>query len=127
MKAATIAMIVASVALTSLAQIALKFGMTDRQIQQLIAAKDYVGLLWSVATSLPVIAGLALFASSVALWLAVLASVPLSIAYPFVALGICLTTAAGALIFQEPVSALKLAGIALIVGGIVCVSLSGSR
>jgi multidrug transporter EmrE-like cation transporter len=71
-----------------------------------------------------VLAGLICFGCSALVWLAVLSRVPLSTAYPFVALGIAITTAAGLLLFNEPFSALKAAGVLLIVCGVVTVAFS---
>ncbi len=122
MKYSNLLMILVSVSLTATAQIALKYGMSDRRIAQLIAAKSYFQLPIQVATSPAILSGLVLFAVSVAIWLAVLASVPLSIAYPFVSLGICLTTLAGTLLFHEAFTLYKAFGVALIVCGILCIS-----
>lgn len=124
MKFSSIMMILCSILMTSGAQIMLKAGMSNKKTQYLLASGDYLASFISVATSPWILGGLLLFAASVGLWLVVLASVPLSIAYPFVALGICLTTAAGTLIFHEPMTALKLAGTGLIVLGIFCIAAS---
>jgi multidrug transporter EmrE-like cation transporter len=124
MKPSMLLMIFASVGLSASAQIALKSGMTDQKIGQLILRKDYFAVPISVAASPLILFGLFLFAASVAIWLAVLASVPLSVAYPFVSLGICLTAIAGSILFNEPITVYKALGVALIVSGILCISLS---
>lgn len=125
MKISMFLIIIASVVLTAAAQIALKYGMTDRKIGQLISSKDYFAVALSAASSPSIFSGLLLFAASVAIWLAVLASTPLSIAYPFVSFGICLTAIAGTVLFHELFTVYKAFGIALIVSGIFCISLSG--
>jgi len=127
MKLSTYLMIFGSVVLTTSAQIALKYGMTDRKIARLISTEDYFALLLSVAASPLILSGLFLFAASVAIWLIVLASVPLSIAYPFVSLGICLTAIAGDVLFHESFTVYKALGVALIVSGIACISMGGTE
>jgi multidrug transporter EmrE-like cation transporter len=81
--------------------------------------------LQAVATSPAVLLGMACFGLSAVVWLFVLAKIPLSTAYPFVALGIGITVVGGRFLFHEPVSVLKMAGIALVIGGVLCVGNSG--
>jgi multidrug transporter EmrE-like cation transporter len=54
----------------------------------------------------------------------VLSKIPLSSAYPFVALGIAITVVAGRFIFGEPISLFKLIGVCVILIGITTVALS---
>jgi len=61
----------------------------------------------------------ALYAASTLLWVRILTTVPLSRAYPFVALAFVLVPAAGYLFFQESISARYAFGTALIVAGVV--------
>jgi drug/metabolite transporter (DMT)-like permease len=68
--------------------------------------------------------GLLTFGLSAATWLLVLAKVPVSQAYPFVALGIVLTAAGGFLFMGETLSPWRLAGIAAIAVGVVVVASS---
>jgi multidrug transporter EmrE-like cation transporter len=83
-----------------------------------------VGLGLTIATSPAVIGGLFLFGLSALTWLLVLGRIDLSTAYPFVALGIVLTTGASWAIFHETINLIKLSGIVLIVGGVLAVGLS---
>lgn len=55
-------------------------------------------------------------------WMAVLTKFDLSYAYPFVALTFVFVVAAGGLLFGEPITIPKIAGIALIVAGIALAS-----
>ena len=55
-------------------------------------------------------------------WVWVLTFVPLSIAYPFVALTFVLTVAAGALMFGEPVSLKLLLGGLMIIAGLIVIT-----
>jgi multidrug transporter EmrE-like cation transporter len=52
-------------------------------------------------------------------WMLALGRVDLSYAYPFTSLSFVLVLLASAMLFREPVTAAKLAGMALIVAGIV--------
>ena len=71
-----------------------------------------------------VLGGLVLYGISTLLWLMALKRLELSLAYPFVAVGIVLTSAAGSILFQETLSATRVGGIALICLGVSLVGLS---
>ena len=62
---------------------------------------------------------IALYAASTLLWVRILTTVPLSRAYPFVALAFVLVPAAGYLLFHEAINARYAFGTALIVVGVV--------
>ena len=94
-------------------QIALKAGTIDA--------------VWTIATNIGVIGGLATFGLSVVLWLLVLSRVDVSFAYPFVALGMVLTVVSGRLFLGENVTMLRIIGLVVIVGGVMMVALSSSR
>jgi multidrug transporter EmrE-like cation transporter len=119
MNMALFATVVASVVLSALSQILLKGGMISAAVVAAIEARDLRAILLAVATSPGILLGFVSFGLSLLLWLMVLARVPLSTAYPFVALGITVTVAAGALLFGEAISFQKLAGVGLILLGIV--------
>lgn len=119
----TIALIVASVACSSCSQVLLKLAMTGDRIQATIAGGNPASIALAVVSSPLVIGGLALFGLSAVLWLAVLARVPLSTAYPMIALGMVVTVVAGVWLFGETLGAVRLAGVALIVGGVLLLSL----
>jgi len=61
----------------------------------------------------------ALYGASTLLWVRILTTVPLSRAYPFVALAFVLVPAAGYVFFQESITARYALGTALIVAGVV--------
>jgi multidrug transporter EmrE-like cation transporter len=125
MPLATLLLVFIGVALSSGSQIILKLGMNQQDIQQTLAEGDSVAIALSVATSPLVILGFALFGLSAVLWLFVLSRTPLSSAYPFVALGITATVAAGAVFFGEAISYLKMSGVGLITVGILLVAIGG--
>ncbi|MFN2544845.1 MAG: transporter [Actinomycetota bacterium] len=115
------ALIIASVALASIAQITLKHGMNQVFHRSGHAFRLDVASLKVVARTPAVWAGLGLFAMSAFVWLAVLSRTALSFAYPFAALTyaviVAYDTARG-----EAVSALRWGGVALIIAGIILVS-----
>lgn len=121
MTAKALALILGSVALSAIAQIALKIGMGGDAARQALAH----GSLWRGYLTLllvPAVAtGLAAYGLSALLWLRVLAEVEVSKAYPFVALAIVLTMVLGVLVLGEVVPAGRAVGAALIVVGVVLV------
>ena len=126
MRAPLVLLVLFSVLLSSGSQILLKSGMTRPAMK--IALADKVSpfvTFQAVATSPAVLMGMACFGLSAVVWLFVLAKIPLSTAYPFVALGIAITVLGGRFLFHEPVSVLKMFGIALVVTGVLCVGNSG--
>lgn len=113
-------LILASVGLSALAQLALKLGADAARAQQRGVSSEIGGLLQSPMVFL----GLGLYGLGALLWLFVLARAPLSLAYPFVGLGFILTMAAGAFYLGEQVSATRVAGTLLIAAGCVLVARS---
>jgi multidrug transporter EmrE-like cation transporter len=72
-------------------------------------------------------AGFVIYFFASLIWLRVIASEPLSVAYPvLVSLTFTLVTAGAVLFFQEPLSVRKIVGLAVILGGILVVSLEKS-
>ena len=117
--------ILVSVLLSAGSQVLLKYGMTGPAITSAVAnGSGPVSIALAVASSPLVLAGLACFGLSAVVWLFVLSKIPLSTAYPFVALGIVITVLAGRVLFAEPISLLKLAGVMLIVAGVTMVAAS---
>ncbi len=69
--------------------------------------------------ALPLWAGLACYGVSVVLWVGALSRVPVSIAYPMLSIGYIINAFAAAALFGEALSVAKLAGIGLIVAGVL--------
>jgi drug/metabolite transporter (DMT)-like permease len=65
---------------------------------------------------------LALYGVATLLWVRILTTVPLSRAYPFMALAFVLVPAAGYLVFSEPITTRLVVGTALIVAGVLVVA-----
>jgi drug/metabolite transporter (DMT)-like permease len=118
-----IALILSSVTLAAVAQLTLKTG-----VNHVTASGDGAGLqlsgssLRSLLTSPIVWAGLVLFGLSAVVWLFALSRASLSFAYPFASLSYVLILIFGRLVLHEQVTPLRLAGVALIVAGIVLVA-----
>jgi multidrug transporter EmrE-like cation transporter len=66
--------------------------------------------------------GLACYAVSILLWMAVLARVEVSSAYPLTSIGFLITAAVGFFFLGESLSPAKIAGILLICGGLVFIT-----
>ena len=116
-----IALILLSVVLAAVAQLTLKHGMNQ------VAADTGVlrfttDSLRDVVTTPAVWAGLALFGLSAVVWLAVLSRASLSFAYPFASLTYVLILLADRFVLDQEVTALRYAGVACIVIGIVLVA-----
>lgn len=115
--------IVASVTLSSLAQIMLKHGMSTSLVQTALQ-QSWPTAAYAVLTNMFIIGGLALYALGAMVWLAVLARIDVSMAYPFVALGFLLTMILAILTLGEAVSATRMLGTVLIAAGALLVARS---
>src|SRR5258706_8436463 len=125
MRMDSVALIFGSVVLSSTSQLILKTGMTTQGIQSALQPGSLPQIVFKVLTSPVVLGGLCCFGLSAFLWLFVLSRVPLSSAYPFVALGIFMTVLAGSIIFAEPISFTKALGVVVIISGVVLVGYGG--
>lgn len=119
-----LALALVSVALSSLAQLAFKYGMMRPDAQSAVASASWASRLVGVLSSPAVLGGFALYGLSALLWLGVLSKVDVSVAYPFVALGFVITLLCGALLFGEQVTGLRIAGTVLICAGVILVGRS---
>lgn len=70
---------------------------------------------------------LALYGSATLLWILILQDVPLSLAYPFVALGFVIIPLASFLIFKEPLNIYYGLGVACIIGGLGLITVLGGK
>lgn len=119
MNRAVLLLIMLSVTISAVAQIALKAGMSDASIQRALAMGPSLSLLAGVALNPFVLAGLTLYFCGAIVWLMVLAKVQVSTAYPFVALGFVITALLGRFFFGDTFSFAKIAGTLLIGAGVV--------
>ncbi len=114
-----------SVFLSALAQLALKIGSTAAWSTGADARETALSWFFKAALANPyVIGGFALYGAGALTWLLVLSRTELSVAYPFVSVGLIVTMLLGAVVLQEPVSPLRLLGGALIVTGVLLVAQS---
>jgi len=102
-------------------QVMLKHGM---QVATARAAHDGGSLALRAATSPWVLLGLVVFAVSAVAWLATLSRVPLSVAYPFNALGYVVILTVSVLILHERATVLTWVGSLMVVSGLLIVVLS---
>ena len=117
-------LIVFGVLLNAAAQLALKQGM--RNIGYFDFRLETCGrVLLAVAASPYILAGLACYIFSVAVWLLVLSRVDVSYAYPLLSIGYIVTAFAGWLFFDESVGVTRWAGIIVICVGVWLITRSG--
>jgi multidrug transporter EmrE-like cation transporter len=125
MRPTLVLFILCSVLLSAGSQVLLKYGMMAPAVRRVLDNKvDPLNILLTIGASPWVLVGLCCFGLSAVVWLFVLSKIPLSSAYPFVALGIAITVVAGRYLFGEPISVAKLTGVAIILVGIGTVAVS---
>lgn len=118
-----IAMILLSVALAAVAQLALKQGMNQVNAELTPDTFSLNGASVRALVSEPFVwAGLALFGLSALVWLVVLSRASLSFAYPFAALTYVMILLFDAFVLDEQVPALRWGGVAFIAIGIFLIS-----
>ena len=100
MSLGSLGLVLVSVTLSAVAQIAFKFGVASAPSSP---ARAFLGPL-SILLSPGVLAGLAIYGIATLLWLTALARVELSQAYPFVGIGFVLTTLAGLLSWAKKIA-----------------------
>jgi drug/metabolite transporter (DMT)-like permease len=98
----------------AIGQVLLKHGMT-------VASRGGGSLAVKAATSGWVLLGLAVFAASAVAWLSTLSRVPLSVAYPFNALGYLAILTSSALVLGERTNMWTWIGTSCVIGGLIIV------
>ena len=121
MTIANVALVLFAVSTAAVGQVMLKHGM---QVATSRASRSHGSLAVSAATSPWVLLGLLVFAISAVVWLAALSRVPLSVAYPFNALGYLGILTASILVLHERANILTWMGSLLVVSGLVIVVLA---
>ena len=117
-----VSMIIISILLSSTAQLLLKYGASSPSIQKAIYSHSILNLFYAMISTPQIILGLVCFGVSLILWIVILSRTDVSYAYPFVALGICLTILAGWFFFNESLSLLRIIGVAIVVAGVITVA-----
>ncbi|RNB83360.1 cation/cationic drug transporter [Brevibacillus fluminis] len=113
-------LILISVILSASGQVAMKMGASSLSGKNDMLLMKFVHYL----TNLPIMVGLALYGISAFVWIAAIEKVRLSYAYPMAALGYVLVAAMSVWFFHEPMSPMRIAGLAIIVVGVVVISQS---
>lgn len=123
MKLLEFALILSGVLLNAAAQILLKAGV--RQVGHFDFSLPNA---WPIASQLannaPILGGLSCYVVSVAVWIMALSRVEVSIAYPMLSIGYVVNAMFAWWLFGEAVGPQRLAGIAIIIAGVVIVARS---
>jgi len=119
----TFSLLLTGVLLNAGAQLLLKAG-TNRIGEFAFSLENIVPIGMRVATSPPILAGLACYGVSVIVWILALSRVPVSVAYPLLSIGYIVNAVAAWYLFGESLGAQKLVGIAFIVAGVWLVARS---
>jgi len=118
MSLTSLAVLLVAVGLATVAQLVLKHGMTIAQHR----VEDSGGSLAVAAATTPwVIGGLAIFGISAVAWMLTLSRVPLSLAYPFNALGYIGILTASVVFLHERTNMWTWLGTFLVAGGLMLV------
>ena len=118
---ASVGLVLFAVISAATGQVMLKHGM---QIATSRAAQSGGSLALRAATSPWVLLGLVVFGVSAIAWLAALSRLPLSVAYPFNALGYLVILTASIVVLHERANVLTWVGSLLVVSGLLIVVLS---
>ena len=121
MTTTSIALLLFAVASAATGQVMLKHGM---QIATARAAHSSGSLALRAATSPWVLLGLVVFGISAVAWLAALSRVPLSVAYPFNALGYLVILTASVVVLHERANVFTWLGSLMVVSGLLIVVLA---
>jgi multidrug transporter EmrE-like cation transporter len=106
----TFVLVLVSVLLSSIAQLVLKEGMSSATVQMAGAQGVNLRLALAIALNYKILCGLLIYFASAAVWLFVLARIPVGLAYPFVGLGFVLTMLLAWLLRGETPSAMQVLG-----------------
>ena len=119
----TLSLLMLGVLLNAGAQLLLKAG-TNRVGEFAFSLDNVIPIGTRLATSPPILAGLACYVVSVVVWILGLSRVPVSVAYPMLSVGYIVNAFAAYLLFGESITAQKLIGIGFIVVGVFLVARS---
>jgi len=123
MKLVEFALVLCGVLLNAFAQLLLKAGV--RQVGHFdfsLANAWPIGT--ELASNLPILGGLACYVVSVVVWILALSRVEVSIAYPMLSIGYVVNAGLAWFLFGEAVGPQRLAGIAVIIVGVIIVARS---
>ena len=121
MTIASVGLLLFAVVSAATGQVILKHGM---QVASSRVAQSGGSLALRAVTSPWVLLGLVVFCISAVAWLAALSRVPLSVAYPFNALGYLVILTASIVVLHERANVLTWVGTVLVVSGLLIVVLT---
>jgi multidrug transporter EmrE-like cation transporter len=113
--------ILTSVFLSVVAQILLKHGMSNSNVQTALEL-DALNAVITIFTNISVLGGLAAYVSSAGVWLLVLSKIDVSKAYPFVGIGFIGTMMFAHWFLNEPLTMTKVLGTSLVLLGVLLIS-----
>ncbi len=121
MTAVAFALILTGVLLNACAQLLLKAGTNA------VGHIEFTGDgIWAVAPKLllepHILGGLLCYAISVVVWIGALSRTPVSVAYPMLSIGYIVNALAAWYLFAEALTPTRLAGIAVIIVGVVLIT-----
>lgn len=116
-------LVLAAVLLGSLAQLLLKAGTTAVGPFAFSSA-NLLPVGWQLATQPLIMGGILAYGLSLIIWIMALSRVEVSIAYPMVSIGYVLTAIAAWQFLGESLSAMRVAGISVIMVGVFIVARS---
>jgi multidrug transporter EmrE-like cation transporter len=119
MNASSFALIVFSVSMNAAAQIALRKAMLT--LGTIPPLGEPLAFLWTFIRNIYLWGGLGCYAISIVLWLAVLSSNQVSVAYPMLSIGYVIAAVLSFLILGETLPPVRLGGIALICVGVILI------
>jgi multidrug transporter EmrE-like cation transporter len=123
MNVLSFSLILTGVLLNAAAQLSLKAG-TNAIGEISLVPGQMLSLLASVAGQPFILLGLACYVVSVAIWIAALSRVDVSIAYPMLSIGYVANAIAARYLLGEALTVTRLLGIAVIILGVVLISRS---
>lgn len=121
----TISLLVLAVGLVTVGQLLLKSGMTKIGEISSISTGHVVNLIRGVTTTWQTLLGILCFGGSSLVWLVVLSRLPLSTAYPFIALSYLIILMFSTVVLRERPPIVSWLGASSIMLGIVLVGVGG--
>jgi multidrug transporter EmrE-like cation transporter len=114
-------MVMLSILTSALGQVTLKWGTISVDKSP---SASIISTMLKYFTNMRIICGIALYGLSMVIWIFAISKIQLSVAYPMVAFGYIIVTALSYFIFHEPLSKMKVAGLAAIVLGVIMITRS---
>ena len=123
MKGSQLALVLTGVLLNAVAQLLLKAGSGALAGIEL-RASNAMAIAGRLVLNAPIIGGLVCYAISVVVWILALSRVEVSVAYPMLSVGYVVNALAAWWLFDESLSAMRFAGIGVILVGVWLVARS---